>query len=121
MRSRSRGGILWTLRSSPTLRKSLASFPLSLDARPRTSALAFPPAFGWALSVLTADKPPRVTLELERTSDVRATVVPTRCVPLLRTVPSLEETVASLLRLVEEPVRTWEVPVVLLVEEPVRT
>ena len=52
---------------------------------------------------------------------MRATVVPTRCVPLLRTVPSLEETVAALLRLVEEPVRTWEEPVVLLVEEPVRT
>ena len=119
MRSRSRGGILWTLRSSPTLRKSLASFPLSLDARPRTSALAFPPAFGWALSVLTADRPPRVTLELERTSDVRATVVPTRSVPLLRMVPALEP--AAELRLVEDPVRTWEVPVLLLVEEPVRT
>ena len=122
MRSRSRGGILWTLRSSPTLRKSLLSFPLSLVARPRTSAaLALPPLFCGAFSLPTADRPLRVTLEFVRTSDAVAVVVPTRLDPL-RIVPALEEVAAvPLLRLVEEPVRTWDVPVVLLVEEPVRT
>ena len=84
-------------------------------------ALALPPLFCGAFSLPTADRPLRVTLEFVRTSDAVAVVVPTRLDPL-RIVPALEEVVAvPLLRLVEEPVRTWDVPVVLLVEEPVRT
>lgn len=83
--------------------------------------MALPPLFCGAFSLPTADRPLRVTLEFVRTSDAVAVVVPTRLDPL-RIVPALEEVAAvPLLRLVEEPVRTWDVPVVLLVEEPVRT